>query len=150
MDKLILKPSPPKGFISNSYRPAGRIKAPGVQLNNTTLQQNDNENNEKQVNERKSLSKSDVSLKKIQSEPVKMNQPMLKQVQHKYYVDKLKKYWKKFDGQDYFCKIYREHFYQIFNEIKTCKGFRQADESTVARKSVSFPKRVSHKSNISF
>jgi len=69
----------------------------------------------------------------------------LKQIRSAYYANKLKKHWKRYNDKDYFCKLYREHFYQIFQEMKACKAVRPVDQTILNKKSVSLPKRETHK-----
>ncbi len=65
-----------------------------------------------------------------------------------YYQNNMKKHWKRYNEKDYFCRLYREHFYQMFQEMKAGKSLRPVDQNVLARKSVYLPKRESHKGNI--
>ena len=62
-----------------------------------------------------------------------------------YYQNNMKKHWKRYNEKDYFCRLYREHFYQMFQEMKAHKNLRPVDQNLLARKSVYLPKRESHK-----
>jgi len=62
-----------------------------------------------------------------------------------YYQNNMKKHWKRYNEKDYFCRLYREHFYQMFQEMKAHKNLRPADQNMLARKAVYLPKRESHK-----
>ncbi len=67
-----------------------------------------------------------------------------------YYSAGLEKYVKtnaNFEN-DYFAKIYREHFLQGYQAINFCKYLKPVDPAELAKKKVYLPKRESHKGKI--
>jgi len=133
-----MKPTLPKNLVSNVYRNPARIKVKDLEISKTNLSPDINE-------------KTTQGITKVGSEENKNNEneqnnmATLKQIRLNYYANSLKKHWKRYNDKDYFCRLYREHFYQIFQEMKACKAVRPVDSNLLNKKSVFLPKRDSHK-----
>lgn len=68
-----------------------------------------------------------------------------------YYMAGIEKYIKNSSPShenDYFAKIYREHFLQGYQAINFCKYLKPVDPAELAKKKVYLPKKESHKGNI--
>lgn len=68
-----------------------------------------------------------------------------RQAPSQYYISNLRKFWKHYDEYNPFCRIYRDHFYQMFKEMKACKTIKTIDPAILSRKRVYLPKRETHK-----
>lgn len=65
-----------------------------------------------------------------------------------YYMTDMKRHLKRYDSNDYFSQIYREHFQQTFQALKLCKFMRNTDFRTLASKKVYLTKKDIHRSKI--
>ena len=64
-----------------------------------------------------------------------------------YYMSGLEKHHKVEDRNDYFCKLYREHFIQSVQGMQFCRNLRPVDQNELTKKKVYLTKRESHKGN---
>ena len=62
-----------------------------------------------------------------------------------YYMSGLEKHHKVEDMNDYFCKLYREHFIQSVQGMQFCRNLRPVDQNELTKKKVYLKKRESHK-----
>ncbi len=68
---------------------------------------------------------------------------------HQYYMTNLEKYLKTPQaGDEYFSKIYREHFMQTYQALNFCKYLKPVDPKELSKKKVYLPKRESHKGTL--
>lgn len=110
--------------------------------NSPTRQSNPGPNRNVKYRKSRDFSKS----KETEEEsPADKNLNDLKQAYAPYYTHNLKKHWSKANAKDYFCRLYRDHFHQIYQEMKICKGLRPVETSILAKKKVVLPKRDTHK-----
>lgn len=66
-----------------------------------------------------------------------------------YYMAPLEKYLKNpYSGDEYFSKIYREHFTQSFQALNFCKNLKPIDPKELAKKKVYLPKHEAYKGNL--
>lgn len=138
-EKGSLKPSLPKNLVSNVYRNPARIKVKDLELTKSNVNTGNLEITTQSAN------KASSEETNTNNDTDQSNATRFKQIRCVYYANNLKKHWKRYNEKDYFCRLYREHFYQIFQEMKACKAVRPVDQIILNRKSVTLSKRESHK-----
>lgn len=65
-----------------------------------------------------------------------------------YYMQGLERHFREPDNNDYFCKIYREHFFQSFQAMNFCKNLKDVDPKELNKRKVHLPRLDRHKGNI--
>ena len=64
-----------------------------------------------------------------------------------YYMQSLKKHFKEPDFTDYFCKLFRDHFFQSFQIMTFCKNLKEVDPKEVQKRKVNLHKHEKYKGN---
>ena len=62
-----------------------------------------------------------------------------------YYMHGLEKHFREPDHNDYFCKIYRDHFMQSFQAMNFCRNLKDVDPKEIAKRKVHIPRLDKHK-----
>jgi hypothetical protein len=63
-----------------------------------------------------------------------------------YYMSDLKRAYKNFDEADYFCHLYRDHFYHTFGSMNFCRKLKPLDPKYLQSKALTLPKRPGYES----
>ena len=148
-EKVVSKPSRPKPIAAERCRTSMNLRNTGEDSAGLPSQPN----SAGQILFNKQIRDAKLMQSRLRRQPADESQEThsisayeaSRQAPFQYYISNLRKFWKHYDEGNPFCRIYRDHFYQMFKEMRACKNIKNIDPSILARKRVYLSKRESHK-----